>query len=613
MQRSVGRAFVLALAICLIGGIAISQEQAREVQDPIAQQAMLALADLLVESKGYEDNALKVEVKTRMADMLWRHERERAHALILAAFDEAAALKDKPSVQLELLSELIRVATRHDPSLATRLIARRNEKVEENAASVQRGAFDRITERSALYLESAITLLNENKQVEATELARRSISEGRSGRFFWFLNQLKRRDEAAAEKLFLDALALMSNAPADPNDVVLFGMWLFFPNSQSVSSTGSGADNIQLFATGMDFSAAPAPSLTLLKPYLQVAAEVLALVPTPPGAVKAIELKRYALNKLLPVYELYMPERVARIQEQLGSLGQAASWAPTPQEARGVKTNAAIDEGLSASDEIALIDKLPDEQQRDQRFFDVSARLIDRGNFEKARALAARISYAALREPLLEMIAYREAKKDVERGELEEAERIATSQLTQERRALIYFELSKAWFSRGDLVRAGQQVNAAILEAARTDDRAARARVYTFLASGLAKHDELRAFEMIETAIKDINAVEKFNPTGEALMFEFSMPGGGSHSYGFGQAGSLTTVLPVLARSDFYRAINAARSLTQARPRALSVIETCRAVLGVEKKSGDKKAEDKKAKPGPKTPGKNQSRKPEKN
>jgi hypothetical protein len=586
-------ASALALSLCLTAGVAFSsqdREQARQSRGPVAEQAMLALADLLVEAKGYEDESLKVRVKTQVADVLWPHEADRARGLIEDAFAEAAGLKDYPGARLDLTSEIIRIATRHEPDLATRLITRRKQDSEDGPARVRRSSFDRITERGLLYLESASTLLKDD-QAKAVALARRSISEGRSDRFFQFLNQLKHRDEAAAEKLFLEALAALGGGAADPNDVLLFGMALFYPNRRSASSIGTDANGIEIFASGLDFSAAPAPPPALLKAYLLVAADQLVLFPTPQGQVGAIELKRYALHKLLPVYEQYMPGQVAAIQEQLRSLGPAAAWAPSPLEARGLRPASAIADDLSTSEVIALAEKLPDAAERDRRLFDVATRTIDQGDFEKARAVAARISFADLREPLLEMIAYRDAKRALAGNELEEAERLANSQLTEERRAVIHFELSRQWLGRGDYVRASQHINAAAVEAARTDDRAQRARLYVYLTDGLARHDAPRAFEMVEMAVKDINAAEKFNPAGESLLFVFPMPGGGSSSYGFGQHGSLVSALGMLARSDLYRTINVARSLVAPWARSAGVIAACRSVLATPRRPVEKKAE----------------------
>jgi hypothetical protein len=96
---------------------------------------------------------------------------------------------------------------------------------------------------------------------------------------------------------------------------------------------------------------------------------------------------------------------------------------------------------------------------------------------------------------------------------------------------------------------------------------------------------------VIESAVKDINAAEKFNLTGGGIIFEFTMPGGGRNSYGFSQNSSLLSVLSVLARSDLYRTINVARALVAPSSRALGVIAACRTVIEAERRLVEKKVE----------------------
>lgn len=112
----------------------------------------------------------------------------------------------------------------------------------------------------------------------------------------------------------------------------------------------------------------------------------------------------------------------------------------------------------------------------------------------------------------------------LKRGELDDAAKIATSKLKREQRAVIYFMVAAAGLERRDCVRANEQVNAAIAEGAKIEDRTQRTRLYPYLAAGIVKQDVLRAFELIEVAVKDINAVEGFNPSDDQLTFELRTP-----------------------------------------------------------------------------------------
>jgi hypothetical protein len=55
-----------------------------------------------------------------------------------------------------------------------------------------------------------------------------------------------------------------------------------------------------------------------------------------------------------------------------------------------------------------------------------------------------------LKQASLELIGFNESRTAIKRGELDEAAKIASSQLSQDRLAVINFQLALAWFERSD-------------------------------------------------------------------------------------------------------------------------------------------------------------------
>jgi hypothetical protein len=582
-------AIVTAISLnSLLVPIALSQEpKASEVQNPMHQQALLALEDIAAESKAYDDKVLQIQVQAQVADMLWSIEPERAKDLISSAFDSVDTLKEDIVKRYHLRSEIVAVACRHDPEYASKLIARIDNKSDENRELLSRESIEKISERGALYVEMAYNLLNEGDQKRAIDLAKRSLTEGRSARFIWFLNELRKRDPAAADGLFLDVLSILRQTSADPNDVLFFGLYLFYPGRIAVGSI----DGQVIVSQGIRFSAAPDPPPNLVRPYLQTAADVLlrfSVIPGQPGFAGAVELKRFALQQLLPLFERYTPERAAALRAELARLGS-----PAPPDAVinfssepfvNVTPDVTSIGECSTTETIAEIEKLTDARERDHYLCSAAKCAIDRKQIEDARQLATRINNADLRKSLLELIAFFAAQRAIERNNLEEAEKIASSQLNQEKRAVIYFQLASAWLERSDYARANELVNAAITDAAKTEDHAQRARIYIHLAAGIARRDALRAFELTEAAVKDINAAEQFNPADNQIAFLLRTPRGASYRFVFSQGASLLSVMSPLAKSDLYRTLTLARSIRLAALRAHAVIAACRAVLAADKK-----------------------------
>lgn len=553
---------------------AFAQEQTLPAQaDPLREQALFALENTLTESKGYEDQSLQIRVKAQIADVLWPVEPGRARSLLVTAFKEVATLKADLSARHALRAEVTAVARRHDPELAGSLLARL-EATGEKSERLSRDSLERISERGALSLDSARDFLRDGEQARAVSFARHSFGEGRSAQLLWFLYELRERDRAAADRFFLDAVGALRQGVADPNDVLLLGLYLFYPGSVAV---GTLSDGVEAVSYGVNLNLAPPVSPALARAYLQAAADALLhfqLTPGLPGSAGSIALKRFALTQLLPLFQRYEPQQVAAVGAALAGLGT-----DTPLSNAATTARPDTDSNAPVSDVIKSIELLPDVRQRDHYFFTTLMSATNEGSFERARALAARINEDHLGQMALEFISFNEARAAIKRGDLETAAKLTASQLTGERRSAMNFQLAKAWLERGDLARASEETTAATVEAAKLVDRAQRARVYIYLAAGLVEWDAARAFELLETAGKDINDAEQFDALNDRLTFKIQTPAQASFTFEISRGVGLPTIISQLARIDFNRTLTIAQALREPAPRALSVIAACRTVI----------------------------------
>jgi hypothetical protein len=113
-------------------------------------------------------------------------------------------------------------------------------------------------------------------------------------------------------------------------------------------------------------------------------------MPGLPESVKAVELKRFALRQLMPLFEANLPERSEALRAELNSLGVAPSWATSPKEAPGHNPDPRFSDDLSTQDLITNIKKIPDEVERDNIFFQQSLRAYNRHDLDRARTLSSR-------------------------------------------------------------------------------------------------------------------------------------------------------------------------------------------------------------------------------
>lgn len=594
IKRSSRRIIAAALLSSVLGGVIIAQTQKQKsnrkspksppgqtskttLENPVREQALAALETVLAESKTYDDEALRIRVKAQVADVLWAEQPERAQTLISEAFAETSNLTGELAARYAVRAEVIAVARRHNPKLAAKLIDTFDKQLDDANSKEQlaRDSFEQITERGAHYLDSARASLSDGNQEQSLTFARRSLNQGRSAQFIWFLNELRERDRAAADRIFLEALNALRSGAADPNDVLHLGLYLFYPGSLVAGTLPDGVDAVSY---GVNFNAAASPPIDLVRPYLQAAASALLrfqVVPGQPGSSGSIELKRFALRQLLPLFQRYEPELLDQIAATLANLNSAAppSTPGTTPRRETLDTDA-----LSTEEAIEKIERLADVKQRDHYFFAAARGAIDKGDFERATKLAERISESELKNPTLELVNFNHAQVALKQGKLEEAAELAASQLTAERRAVMLFQIASESLKRKNFVLAESQIAAATLEAAKTEDAAQRARLYIYLAAGLAERDATRAFEIFERAVTAINLAENFDPLNDNLMFIIKSSLG-SYSMNLSRGIGLVSVIKTLSQADVSRALDLAQRLRPATPRALSVITACRAAL----------------------------------
>jgi hypothetical protein len=572
-----------ALLLNLVPSRASGQGKADLAKETARLQALAALNEVLSEAKGYDDRALRAKIRTEIADLLWSSEPARGRDLIVEAFDDAAALQTTLSERYAVRANVIAVARRHDPQLAAKLIAQVSDRSEESHELLSRDSLERISERGGLYVDSARELLRDGDQGRALEFARKGMFEGRSAQFIWFLTELHQRDKATADKLFLEAVKMLRAGAADPNDVLYLGLYLFYPGRVAVGTLADGAEAVSY---GISFAAAPAVSDALARPYLQAAAVALLNYQVTPGrgaAAGSVELKRFALLQLLPLFQRYEPRLAAEIASAVAGLGPQA-----PSKSSTAEPEDYTDEKISVSDLISKIERLSDRRERDHYFFTALKVAIERRSFERARTLAARIGGDELKQASLEWIGFNEAQTAIKRGELERASQIASGELSGEPRTVIHFQLASSWLGRGDVARAGIEVNAAVAAAEKIESPAQRAQVYILLAAGVAERDAQRAFEFLESATRDINAAEQFDSANDRLTLTIKTPFA-SYSFSLSQGAGLLSTMTTLARVDLNRALATARMIKPAASRALSIIAACRAALPkTSPKSGDK-------------------------
>ena len=178
---------------------------------------MRGFADELL---AFNDIEAKINGISRIADIIWLHDEQYARELFTKAltFTDSKKESDKPRTLLRLRQDVIALIAKHDTKWAKRLI---------DVGLSKKDSEQPLSERRENNIEAATRLVKDKPDI-AVEFASRSLQGGLSPSFVWFLKDLRKQSESAANQLFLDALSQLANQPSvDMSSFAMFGTYIF--------------------------------------------------------------------------------------------------------------------------------------------------------------------------------------------------------------------------------------------------------------------------------------------------------------------------------------------------------------------------------------------------
>lgn len=200
------------------GGAKPRSGSTRETPTLEQQYALAVLEQLILSSKGFEDDRLRIRTQVQAADILWAYDEPRARGIFKDAFDATASAKLEKgreaaapatplggaTLLMALRGEVLSVVARRDPDLAESLIGSlkdaRGEDDATNPDKAGRGV------GPGLYLESALSIAETNPR-HAVRLAEAGLEGGLDPSVVRVLQALRRSSPAQADALYKSVLA----------------------------------------------------------------------------------------------------------------------------------------------------------------------------------------------------------------------------------------------------------------------------------------------------------------------------------------------------------------------------------------------------------------------
>jgi hypothetical protein len=571
-------------------------------------QAQSLLISLATDAGTFKDQRLRARTQSRIADVLWEDETDRARSLFRKAWDAAEIADDEARQKLQddireqraksggsgyavttppdLRKEVLGLAVKHDTPLAEEFLSKLQEKSKAGPAKENPiNPYD-TDPASTQRADAAKELLSSGDQARALELASPLLNTI-SQQAIEFLSSLREKNAALADQRYASLLNLAAaNPQSDLNTVALLSSYIFSPHGY-VYSIGSGALTNPR-TSGAQSLPDVAPALRLA--FFQVAAEVLTR-PVPPEQELNVLFTYQAIRNYLPLFEQFgTPELTAGLRTQLAALtaivpeslrsqGESRREESTPQQRMQSMEQSVLDR----------IDRARTSAERDQGYLQLAIFRAASGD-AKALDYVDKIDDSELRQSLRAYIDASMAWTAIEKKDAERAlEIVRTGELTH---------LQKAWTMTGaarllmspksgkpDRERALQLLDDAATEARRLGaSDPDRPRAFLAITNALLAIDPARSWDSMSDAVRAANSAPEFTGEDGELTFRIISKGSRSmHQHSIPDF-DLAGVFQRLANADFDRAVELARVFEREAPRAHAVMAIALTVLNEKKK-----------------------------
>jgi hypothetical protein len=548
------------------------------------------------EARSYSDLALRPRVLARSADVLWNADNITARALFRRAWEAAekgdaeevtTKTKDNPPPMVialrrasgqDLRYEVMSLAARRDRALSEEFFAKLTKETERETEDAKSGRSRDSWSTSDAFskrLQVARNLLEEGQVERAMEFAAPALDQV-SVYSIGFLSALRAKNSEAADQRFALLLVRAQFDPfSDANTVSGLSSYAFTPGFYVTFNADGGSR-----WTPGDSVTAPNLPPALVKRFFEVASNIL-LRPLPPSdedfTSSGRKGKRMVMLRLLPLFDQYAPETAAALRAQLTALGGDPRNADNPLLTDGLmpeETGGDLIEKMQHG-----VDHAKTSRERDSIYADTAVGLGSQGDI-RAKDVSDKIDESVLRAGVRRFVDFEFVRISIRKKAAAEAARLAKSgQLTHSQRAWAYSEAARLLMN-SERPRSIELLEDAATEARRIDGSMPdRAVLLIGVAAQFLAPDRIRAWEMMDEAVREANATEKFTGDNDQIA---SFMGTNRFvkliNFG-GKDYSISKAFRLFTQDDFYRSVDLAKSLKNSGPRAIATLAIASTVL----------------------------------
>lgn len=553
--------------------------------NPLLQRVTSVLDQVLEAQNSFPDAPLRILIQANVADMLWSYDQPRARRLFEGALQETASLPE-PSASARsqgtaalpsnARASIIRLIMPHDSDWATRLVESAGEIANADAKARTTVLY---RERVMLQVNLAFYFAQQDPQ-RAVRVVKPFAENGDVNSLMMALGMIRSKDAAAADELFNQVLAKAKLSQTGFNDINRLATYLF-------PSFGEGVIHFSLSTNGArrDPLAPVSTDPAMVQQFLDLAYEVTtkrfdaAMRGADDARLDARSVLDYGIPKTLePYFDRFMPERAAAYRARVED---ALRRVPGEQRPYLILT-----EPSTVQELLSRADAMTDAVLRDKLYGRATQQASASGDFEQASAIIEKLISESARAALkfeLRLVMDRnfadEAWSALNKGDFDKAEPLV-ARISHWRSSALLMRSLVGQVSSKDRARATRILDEYERRAHEIQDGIERAQQLMELAGVAASIDRNRAFEEMKLAIAE------FNGAGFAPELQRNRDrdgkGGTAATVNIGLSWLLGNWnFQWLGRTDFERAFALTREFQMREASALMQLEACRGALSM--------------------------------
>ncbi|HSE15690.1 MAG TPA: hypothetical protein VLB46_01475 [Pyrinomonadaceae bacterium] len=562
--------FLALTALASISPVPVSaQHLSREAEEAevLRQQAIGLLDKELDRTKSYNRERDRIIVSSRIADVTWTINPQRAKQLLRDAYAllanvKAEARENEDSTSLNLRTSTLReslrieifsVAQKHDAALFQELLGSIKENPKKIAELHNRPeVFGSSSLQKRALVSMALKEVSSDPD-KAIDYAVRSLGYGVPEEFGELFKALIVSNRPSASKLFTRATdVFVAEDSTNLYDAVILSSYLrLIPQ--------------------------PEPDTALVRRFLAGALERmnrvwLANQNSQPKDEMVGGALMMSSRHLYQFYRTYWPEKSNEVE---ALIRQVAGTSSDVREEELVPRETTAD---TIEEKIARASESKNEEERDGLYFEAALMLAKDGKYVRAREIASRADNLEKRAVVLTYINRQEAEDLIKRGELFNASRVIERIEDPELRVEAIVSFAKGGRKKEPyLTRNLLEDTRKLLE--KDTGSVVRSRAYLWLASSYAVFDPALSFELMTSAVKLANKTKGFDATGpETKLIYLSRKSGKVIPVGTAKV-DFFPGFRLLGRSDFWQAVSIADQFESQLLRGLSIVSIAEPIL----------------------------------